>query len=60
MLELARSEGRTPASAGELMNDPQYLFLHDLPNDVAAESVNHIRNQAKLATVMVISTQVGR
>jgi pimeloyl-ACP methyl ester carboxylesterase len=33
-------------SAAELMNDPQYLFLHDLPSDVAAESGNHLRNQS--------------
>jgi len=34
------------AGAEELMNDPQYLFLHDVPPEVAAESANHIRNQS--------------
>src|SRR5438309_2722675 len=45
MLEHAAGLG-SKATAEELMNDPQYLFLHDLPPDVAAESANHVRNQS--------------
>jgi pimeloyl-ACP methyl ester carboxylesterase len=33
-------------SADELMNDAGYLFLHDLPADVAAASAGHVRNQS--------------
>jgi pimeloyl-ACP methyl ester carboxylesterase len=46
MLEHAAQLGREAASPDELMNDPEWLFLHDLPPDVAAESVNHIKNQS--------------
>jgi pimeloyl-ACP methyl ester carboxylesterase len=46
MLELAKRLDRNPSSPDELMNDAEYLFVHDLPSDLAAESVKHVRNQS--------------
>jgi len=45
MVEHAARLGRK-ATADGLMNDPEYLFVHDLPPDVAAESASHVRNQS--------------
>src|SRR5207245_11027192 len=45
MVEHAARLGRKSTADG-LMNDPEYLFLHDLPPDVAAESAEHVRNQS--------------
>jgi pimeloyl-ACP methyl ester carboxylesterase len=40
--EDAERNGTTPIG----MDDPEALFLHDLPPDVRAESVHHVRNQS--------------
>ena len=39
--EQARRDGREPG-----MDDVEGLFLHDLPPDVAAESINHVSEQS--------------
>ena len=51
-----------PASSGACLSQgiPSFSSVMDTIGRNLANSVNHIRNQAKLATVMVISTQVGR
>jgi pimeloyl-ACP methyl ester carboxylesterase len=46
MLEEAKRQGRPAERPEDLMNDPDYLFLHDLPPDVLAESIHHARNQS--------------
>jgi pimeloyl-ACP methyl ester carboxylesterase len=45
MSEQAVREGRT-ASPDELMRDVEYLFLHDFPSDLAAESMKGVRKQS--------------
>jgi len=46
MLEHAAHEGRTARDPAELMADPAYMFLHDLPREIAAESIHHVRAQS--------------
>jgi pimeloyl-ACP methyl ester carboxylesterase len=46
MLAEARRQGKTAESSAELMGDAEYLFLHDVPPDVVAESIHHVRNQS--------------
>jgi len=46
MHEEAARHGRKYKDDMELMNDFEYVFLHDVPEDVKAESANHVRNQS--------------
>jgi pimeloyl-ACP methyl ester carboxylesterase len=46
MHEEAARHGRSYEDDMELMNDFEYIFLHDLPADVKAESEKHVRNQS--------------
>jgi pimeloyl-ACP methyl ester carboxylesterase len=44
MREEAVRNGRNPGD--DLMQDPDYLFLHDVPPDVVRGSANHLRRQS--------------
>ncbi len=46
MHEEAARHGRKYKDDMDLMNDFEYVFLHDLPKDVKAESAKHVRNQS--------------
>jgi pimeloyl-ACP methyl ester carboxylesterase len=46
MHEEAARHGRNYEDDTELMNDFEYVFLHDLSEDVKAHSANHVRNQS--------------
>jgi len=46
MHEEAARHGRNYKDDMELMNDFEYVFLHDLPDDVKAESTKHVRKQS--------------
>ncbi len=46
MRKEAERHGKKVNDDMELMNDFDYMFLHDLPPDVKAESANHVHNQS--------------
>jgi pimeloyl-ACP methyl ester carboxylesterase len=46
MLEEAKRHGKQYKDDMDLMSDFEYVFLHDLPKDVRAESEHHVRNQS--------------
>lgn len=46
MREEAERHGKKYRDDMDLMNDFEYMFLHDLPSDVKAESAHHVRNQS--------------